>query len=128
MTPHTAKLLSRAILVAVVAMLVISFALMVLAGDRAASDDVIVVGDPNAPGMAEVEQQLLRDIEPGDRFGEIATGDVVFSLIAATLAVAWAITGALIVSRQPRNSAGWIFCIGAVSITLNVSAIVVHHL
>ncbi len=123
MTPHTAKLLSRAILVAVVAMLVISFALMVLAGDRAASDDVIVVGDPNAPGMAEVEQQLLRDIEPGDRFGEIATGDVVFSLIAATLAVAWAITGALIVSRQPRNSAGWIFCIGAVSITLNVSAI-----
>ena len=38
--------------------------------------------------------------------------------------MAWAITGALIVSRQPRNSAGWIFCIGAVSITLNVSALV----
>jgi hypothetical protein len=62
--------------------------------------------------MAEVERQLLRDIEPGDRFGEIATGDVVFSLIAATIAFAWAITGALIVSRQPRNSAGWIFCVG----------------
>jgi hypothetical protein len=55
--------------------------------------------------MAEVERQLLRDIEPGDRFGEIATGDVVFSLIAATIAFAWAITGALIVraSRGTRR-------------------------
>ena len=124
MTPHTAKLVSRAILVAVVAMLALSFALMFVAGDRAGSDHVVVVGDPNAPGMAEVERQLLRDIQPGDRFGEIATGDVVFSLIAAAIAVAWAITGALIVSRQPRNSAGWIFCVGAVSIMLNVSALV----
>jgi len=123
-TPRTAKLLSRTILVAVVAMLAISFALMVVAGDRAASDHVVVVGDPDAPGMAEVERQLLRDIQPGDRFGEIATGDFVFSLIAGTVAVAWAITGALIVSRQPRNSAGWIFYLGAVSITLNVSALV----
>jgi signal transduction histidine kinase len=123
-TPHTAKLLSRAILVAVVAMLALSFALMFVAGDRAGTDHVVVVGDPNAPGMAEVQAQLLRDAQPGDRFGEISTGDVVFSLIAATIAVAWAITGALIVSRQPRNSAGWIFCIGAVSITLNVSALV----
>ena len=54
MTPHTAKLVSRAILVAVVAMLALSFALMFVAGDRAGSDHVVVVGDPNAPGMAEV--------------------------------------------------------------------------
>lgn len=123
-TPHTAKLVSRATLVAVVAMLALSFALMFVAGDRAGSDHVVVVGDPNARGMAEVERQLLRDIQPGDRFGEIATGDVVFNLIAAAIAVAWAVTGALIVSRQPRNSAGWIFCIGAVSITLNLSSLV----
>jgi signal transduction histidine kinase len=123
-TPHTAKLVSRAILVAVVAMLALSFALMFVAGDRAGTDHVVVVGDPSAPGMAEVQAQLLRDAQPGDRFGEISAGDVVFSLVAATIAVAWAITGALIVSRQPRNSAGWIFCIGAVSITLNVSALV----
>ena len=124
MTPHMAKLASRAILVAVVGMLVLSFALMFVAGNRAASDHVVVVGDPNAPGMAEVRAQLLRDAQPGDRFGEIAAGDFIFALIGATIAVAWAITGALIVSRQPRNSAGWIFCAGAVSITLNVSALV----
>jgi len=123
-TAHTAKLVSRAIVVAVVAMLALSIALMFLAGDQAASDHVVVVGDPNAPGMAEVQAQLLRDAQPGDRFGEIATGDLIFALIGATIAVAWAITGALIVSRQPKNSAGWIFCAGAVSITLNVSALV----
>ena len=124
MTPRTAKLVSRAILVAVVAMLALSFALMLVAGDRGVSDHVVVVGDPNAPGMAEVQAQLLRDAQPGDRFGEIAAGDFIFALIGATVAVAWAITGALIVSRQPKNSAGWIFCAGAVSITLNVSALV----
>lgn len=124
MTPHTAKLVSRAILVAVVGALAVSFALMFVAGDRAGSDHLVVVGDPNAPGMTEVQAQLLRDIQPGDRFGEIATGDVVFGLIGATIAVAWAITGALIVSRQPKNSAGWIFCAGAVSIMLNESALV----
>jgi signal transduction histidine kinase len=123
-TPHTAKFVSRTILVAVVAILAVSFVLMFVAGDRAASDHVVVVGDPNAPGMAEVRGQLLRDIQPGDRFGETQTGDVVFGAIAAMIAVVWATTGALIVSRQPRNSAGWIFCVGAVSITLNVSALV----
>ena len=124
MTPPAAKIVSRGVVPAVLAMLALSFALMAVAVDRAANDHLVVVGDPHAPGMAEVQARLLRDIQPGDRFGEIATGDVVFSAIAATIAIAWAITGALIVSRQPKNSAGWIFCVGAVSISLNLSALV----
>ena len=34
-------------------------------------------------------------------------------MIIAVLAVGWGVTGWLIVSRQPRNIAGWLFCIGA---------------
>ena len=34
-------------------------------------------------------------------------------MIIAVLAVGWGVTGWLIVSRQPRNNAGWLFCIAA---------------
>lgn len=118
MSQRTARLVSRAILVIVVAALSANLLTMLLAGDRIASDRPIVVGDPLAPGMAEMEQELLRAAQPGDRFGEVAAGDYVFTIVAGSVALIWAVTGALIVSRQARNTAGWLFELGALSTAL----------
>ena len=115
MSQRTARTVSRVILLVVVATVAANLLVIVFAGDRFASDRPVVVGDPNAPGMAQAEQTLLREAQPGDRFGEVGTADAVFTLVAGTVAIIWAVTGSLIVSRQPTNWAGWIFEVGAVS-------------
>ena len=116
MSPRTAKLLSRGILAAVIAMLVIQVVLILVGGERLVTREIVVVGDPNAPGMAAVRTHLERDLAAGTTFG---SDNPVSSIVFATVALAWGITGSLIVSRQPRNSAGWIFCIAAGAVAVN---------
>jgi signal transduction histidine kinase len=116
---RAARIVSRAILIGVVAVIATQFTLMVVGGDRLASDHLVVVGDPSAPGMADVKAELLRSIQPGDRFGQVDADDYILTTIIGTVVAIWALTGALIVSRQPRNAAGWIFCLGSAAVTLN---------
>jgi signal transduction histidine kinase len=118
MSVRTARFVSRVILIGVIGTIGVNLTLMLAAGDRVASDHPVVVGDPDAPGMADLKAELLRSIQPGDRFGQVGAGDFVFTAIIGTIALAWAVTGSLIVSRQPRNGAGWIFCLTSAAIAL----------
>jgi len=114
MTPRAAKLISRGILAALVVVFAAQFVLRLSVGDRLETAEIVVVGDPQAPGMAQVRSELEADLAQGARFDSNIFEDVligVFSLM-------WGITGSLIVSRQPRNKAGWIFCIGAAAVAV----------
>ena len=116
MTPPTAKRISRAILAALIAMLATQVVLQLAAGDRVASPHLVVVGDPDAPGMAKVRADVEADLSPGQ---ELGGSNVPEALLVGAIALIWGITGTLIVSRQPRNAAGWIFCVLAAAVALN---------
>jgi signal transduction histidine kinase len=112
MSPRAARFVSRGIVVFIVAVSVP--AILLSLDDRYKSTEIAVVGDPAAPGMAEVRADLERRIAEGERFEPDVVGGTVVSLFA----LFWAITGSLIVSRQPRNTAGWIFCVAGSSVAI----------
>ena len=116
MTARAAKFVSRAVVAAVLAMIVIQVALVLAGGDRLITARIAVVGDPSAPGMAAVRHDLEQQAAAGGRFG---SSNPIGATLFGAVALIWGITGSLIVSRQPRNSAGWIFCAGAGAVALN---------
>jgi len=116
MTPRAAKLVSRSVVVAVVAMIVIQVVLVLVGGDRLVTTQIAVIGDPNAPGMAAVRIDLERTLAMGGTFG---SDNPLSAILFGAVALVWGITGSLIVSRQPRNSAGWILCIAAGAVAMN---------
>jgi signal transduction histidine kinase len=116
MSARAAKLLSRAVVVAVVAMFAIEIALVFAGGDRVDTRAIAIVGDPNTPGMATVQRDLEQMLAHGTTFASL---DPEGAALFATIALIWGVTGSLIVSRQPRNSAGWIFCLGAGAVALS---------
>ncbi|HEU4356277.1 MAG TPA: histidine kinase dimerization/phosphoacceptor domain-containing protein, partial [Actinomycetota bacterium] len=105
MSPRTARLVSRGIVAAILVVVVADIALSLAISGRYDTSTIAVVGDPNAPGMAEVRADLESRIAEGTRFEP----DMLGSWLVSAIALIWAITGSLIVSRQPRNTAGWIF-------------------
>ncbi len=114
MSPRTAKLLSRGIVAALLVVFAAQFVLRLSVGDRLDTAEIVVVGDPHAPGMAQVRFELEADLAQGARFDSNIFEDVLIGVFSLT----WGITGSLIVSRQPRNEAGWIFCIGAAAVAV----------
>ena len=116
MNARTAKLLSRAVVAAVIAMIVVQVVLVLVGGDRLVTRQIATVGDPNAPGMAAVRTHLEHLLAEG---GTLGSDNPVSSILFGVVALVWGITGSLIVSRQPRNSAGWIFCIAAGAVAVN---------
>ena len=116
MTTRSATIVSRAILVAVVAALAVQVTLDLVGGDRLSGPEIVVVGDPRAPGMAAVRSDLKADLAHG---AELGSAEILGGVVVAALAMAWGITGSLVVSRQPRNAAGWLFCVGAATVALS---------
>lgn len=106
MNPRTARLVSRGIVAAILVVVVVDAALVLAIGGGFDTTKIAIVGDPHAPGIAEVRADLEARIAGGARFEP----DVLGGWLVSALALIWAITGSLIVSRQPRNTAGWIFC------------------
>jgi signal transduction histidine kinase len=109
MSQRAAKIVSTSILIAVVAALGAVTTLRFVGGEQISSPGIAVVGDPDTPGFAQVRSDLEAQLAEGKRLGSSGVSDV----IIAVLAMGWGVTGWLIVSRQPRNLAGWLFCIGA---------------
>ena len=109
MSQRAAKIVSTSILIAVVAALGAVTTLRFVGGKQISSPGIAVVGDPDTPGFAQVRSDLEAQLAEGKRLGSSGVSDV----IIAVLAMGWGVTGWLIVSRQPRNLAGWLFCIGA---------------
>ena len=115
MTQRTAKIVSASILVAVIAAFGALISLDVIGGDRLSHPPIVVVGDPDTPGMAPVRADLEETLRRG---GELRSSPAWTDVVIAILVAGWGITGWLIVSRQPRNTAGWLFCVGAATVAV----------
>jgi signal transduction histidine kinase len=115
MTQRAARILAISILIAVFVALGALFTVDVTGGERLSHPPIIEIGDPNTPGFAQVRADLQAQLARGE---ELHTSQSVVDAIIAILAVGWGITGWLIVSRQPHNRAGWLFCIGAATVAV----------
>jgi signal transduction histidine kinase len=114
-TQRAAKILAVSILVAVIVALGALFTVDVTGGERLSHPPIVEIGDPDTPGFAQVRADLQDQLARGN---EVHTSQTLSDAIFAILAVGWGITGWLIVSRQPRNKAGWLFCIGAATVAV----------
>src|SRR4249919_1550699 len=119
MTQRAAKIVSISILVAVIVALGALFTVDVTGGERLSHPPIVEIGDPDTPGFAQVRADLQDQLRRGN---ELHTSQSVVDAIIAILAVGWGVTGWLIVSRQPHNRAGWLFCIGAATVAVAGSA------
>ncbi len=115
MTQRAAKIVSISILVASSWRSGRSCAVDVTGGERLSHPPIVEVGDPDTPGFAQVRADLQDQLRRGN---EVHTSQSVVDAIIAILAVGWGVTGWLIVSRQPHNRAGWLFCIGAATVAV----------
>jgi signal transduction histidine kinase len=103
---RAAKLLSRGLLGLAVVLAIATF----VASTAAARHPVtapIVVGDPSVADGPQVLVHIQRQIANGGV--HLATGVNGRTALGFILALLWLWTGSLIVSRQPRNLAGWLF-------------------
>jgi signal transduction histidine kinase len=111
MNSRTARLIAGGIVILSLVSVAVSIPVGLAARERAGPGAIVIVGDPNAPGM----QQTLRDLErrrgAGDKLeASTANYNPVFGALVLLLLV-WLGVGSLIAWRQPGNWAGWIFLI-----------------
>jgi signal transduction histidine kinase len=128
MSPTTARMIAGAIvglsLVAVIASIPVGLA----ARQRIGPGEIVVVGDLSTPRMQGTLRELQRERAAGDPL-EASTGQYNpgFAILIVLLLM-WLGVGFLIVWRQPRNWAGWIFLItGAPFPLLTLTQALVIH-
>ncbi len=130
MSPTTARTIAGAVvglsLVAVVASIPVGLA----ARQRIGPGEIVVVGDLSTPRMQGTLRELRRERAGGDPL-EASTGayNPGFAVLILLLLM-WLGVGFLIVWRQPRNWAGWIFLITGAPFPLLTlgQALVIHGL
>jgi signal transduction histidine kinase len=93
---------------------------------RLGTGRITIVGNADAPGMHEVIADLRTRVASGERLTNAGAAPVIVALVV--LMLIWLVTGTLIVSRQPGNRAGWIFCVIGISwpLALLAGAIAVY--
>jgi signal transduction histidine kinase len=112
MTPGQATLVGRVVVIGCVVALAIALTVSI-SDSHVAPGVVTVVGDPTATHTQELVVALQDRVRSGDDLVQSPGGLAVVVYVVVTLL--WTITGAIIVSRQPRNWAGWLFLtVGAV--------------
>ena len=92
--------------------------------------EIVIVGDPSAPRMQESLRELERERRAGSPLeATTANYNPVFGALVVLLLV-WLGVGFLVVWRQPRNWAGWIFLITGAPFPLLTlgQALVIHGL
>ena len=89
--------------------IVISIPIQIAASNRIEPGQIVVVGDRSTPRMAEVLDEVERDREDGATFtgGGFNAG---FSVLLVFIML-WLGVGVLILWREPRHWAGWLFLI-----------------
>jgi signal transduction histidine kinase len=105
-SPRAARVVSRSILGLSIALMTLTIPLSLAASNRAEPGRIVVVGDPTARRMAEVRADLEARVAAGD---DLMPSFNRAALVLALIVLLWLATGAVIVSRQPSNWAGWIF-------------------
>jgi signal transduction histidine kinase len=120
MNPARARIVGLCVLAVCVVSIVASVPLEI-ANSRAPSSEIVVVGDPDAPRVEGLLEEL------GHRRFDTQGPNPATAVVLA-FCLLWGFVGVLIVSRQPRNWAGWTFIAVATPFPLAMllSALVVH--
>ncbi len=111
MSRRLARLLSLGVLALCLASIVASGVIHTLARGSGSATEVVVVGDPTAPRMQDVIDELERAVERGDRFGRADEEPWIFVIVVAVFILLWIGTGVLIIWRRSTNWAGWLFLV-----------------
>ena len=109
MSPRSSRVIAGAICVLSLLAVTASIPIGLAARARIEPGEVVVVGDPDAPRMQEVLRELQRE-RAADLEASTSEYNPWFAALIVLLLV-WLGVGFLIVWRQPRNWAGWIFLI-----------------
>jgi signal transduction histidine kinase len=107
MSTRTAAWLSRTILVLSAAAVLVSIPIWYASQRSADRTAIVVIGDPSAPRVAEVRAELAATIAGGGSF--LPESPNVGFVAIFVVSLGWILVGSLILSRQPRNWAGWLF-------------------
>jgi signal transduction histidine kinase len=112
MNRRLARVISTVALLSCLGSFIGAGVLFSVAGDRVPRGEIFVVGDPTAPGMQEVVDELRARARLGDDLisGGGSGGWIVITVVVILLIV-WVGIGVLIVFRQPTHWAGWLFII-----------------
>jgi len=118
LSPRTAKIISRALIVVAMSALGASLAIASSVYPQQRKGQIVVIGTPSeGDGPA-----ALADLQDRGANGETFVQDasVMFLVIFAGISLVWLVTGSMIVSRQPGNASGWIFSAIGMVVALNV--------
>ena len=130
MSPRTARVIAGAIVLLSLTAVVTSIPIGLAARQRIEPGQIVVVGDLSTPRMQGSLRELQRERARGDALEE-STGEYNpgFAVLVVLL-LTWLGVGFLIVWRQPRNWAGWIFLITGAPFPLATlgQALVIHGL
>jgi signal transduction histidine kinase len=107
MSARTAAWLSRAILVLSAVAVLVSISIWYASQRSADRTSIVVIGDPSAPRVNEVRAELAATIAGGGSF--LPESPNVGFVAVFVVSLGWILVGSLIVSRQPKNWAGWLF-------------------
>ena len=111
MTPRTARAVAGAICVLSLLAVATSIPVGLAARERIEPGQIVIVGDPEAPRMRGALRGLERKRTAGDELAATTSSyNPAFGALVLLLLM-WLGVGFLIVWRQPRNWAGWIFLI-----------------
>ena len=111
MSPRLARAIAVGIVALSVACVFASIPIGLAARERVGPGEIVIVGDPTAQEMRSALAELERDREAGDTLTETTQGFNPFFGAVVVLLMVWLGVGLLIVWRQPRNWAGWLFLI-----------------
>jgi signal transduction histidine kinase len=111
MNPRASRVIAGAICILSMLAVVTSIPVGLTAREGVEPGQIVIVGDPSAPRMQGSLRGLERERRAGNRLeASTASYNPVFGAFVVLLLV-WLSVGFLIVRRQPRNWAGWIFLI-----------------
>ncbi|MGH2642144.1 MAG: ATP-binding protein [Actinomycetota bacterium] len=111
MTARAARIVAISIVALSLVSVIASIPLTIASRDRIEPGQIVVIGDRSSPRTQEILEQVRDEREGGDPLTETTGGFTFWTGVIILALFGWLSVGALIVSRQPRNWAGWLFLI-----------------
>jgi signal transduction histidine kinase len=108
---RTARAIATAIVVFSIASVIASIPIALASHDRIQPGQIVVIGDRSSPRTQEILEQVRAERAAGDPLTETTGGFSFWTGVVILALLGWLGVGALIVWRQPRNWAGWLFLI-----------------
>ena len=111
MSRRTARAIATAIVVFSIASVIASIPIALASHDRIEPGQIVVIGDRSSPRTQEILEQVRAERAAGGSLTETTGGFSFWTGVVILALLGWLGVGALIVWRQPRNWAGWLFLI-----------------